>query len=188
MHCDYMFNSPNLKKVEDAVLLSEELVNNYYKMSSEQWLKNRYDVKTAKDLAPNEIVDGPFAQVMKYEGRKKEFPLGSSSFSFYTICLQDRRILLTVEGNKDLLLEPFLIYILTHELVHVIRFLKFDQRYEKPLRPDHTLEEERLVHNLTYKILSPVKVIGLETVFKFYKDWRMEHGACKVGKILNKHS
>ncbi len=176
MLCDYMFTSNDLIKIENAVLLSEELVNNFYKLSPGQWLKNRYDVKTSKNLEPHEVVDGPFAQVMKYEGRKKEVPLGSSSFSFYTICLQDKRILLALEENLELSLEPFLIYILTHELVHIVRFLKFEQRYEKPSRLDHTLEEERMVHNITYKILAPVKVPGIKAVIKFYQGWHVEHG------------
>ncbi len=121
-------------------------------------------------------MNGPFAQVMKYEGRKKDTSLGSAFYSFYTICLQDQAILLTIEKNEDLLLEPFLIYVLTHELVHVVRFLKFEQRYEKPSKIEHTLEEEHQVHNLTYEILMPVKIMGLEKVFKFYKDWRIQNG------------
>ncbi|MCP4023179.1 MAG: hypothetical protein GY729_15155 [Desulfobacteraceae bacterium] len=171
-----MFNVQDLIKVDEAVLLSEELINNYFKLSSGQWLKNRYDVKTAKDLEPHEFVEGPFAQVVKYEGRKKEVPLGSSSFSFYTICLQDEAVLSTVENNDSLSLKPFLIYIVTHELVHIVRFLKFAQRYEKSSNLEHTMEEECRVHNLTYQILSSVKVRGLDDVFKFYEGWRREHG------------
>ena len=65
------FNDKELLKVDEAVRVSEEIVNNFYKMSSGLWLKNRYDIKTAKDLSWHECVDGPFAQVVKYEGRKK---------------------------------------------------------------------------------------------------------------------
>ncbi|RLC02219.1 MAG: hypothetical protein DRH34_07755 [Deltaproteobacteria bacterium] len=171
-----LFSKEELLKVDDAVRVAEEIVNNFYKMSSGQWLKNRYDIKTAKDLAVHEYVDGPFAQVVKYEGRKKDVSLGSSSFSLYKVCLQDIAILSIVEKTDRLLLEPFLLYILIHELVHVVRFSKFKQRYENKNEADVTLEEERKVHQLTHSILKPVSVRGLSKVFEFYKDWRKEPG------------
>ncbi len=171
------FNTEELLKVDVAVKVSEELVNNYFKMSSSQWLKNRYDIKTAKDLAFHECVDGPFAQVIKYEGRKKDVSLGSSSFSFYKICLQDNAILKMVAKKDDLLLEPFLLYILTHELVHIVRFSKFKQRYENKNEADVTLDEERKVHFLTNRILKSISVPGLNKVFEFYKDWLVNLGS-----------
>ena len=140
-------------------------------MSSGQWLKNRYDIKTAKDLALHECIDGPFAQVIKYEGRKKDVSLGSSSFSLYKVCLQDNAILAMVLKNDDLFLEPFLLYILTHELIHIVRFSKFKQRYENKNEVDVTLDEERKVHVLTHTILKSVSVPGLSKVCEFYKDW-----------------
>ena len=166
------FNEQELLKVDDAVKVSEEIVNNFYKMSSGHWLKNRYDIKTAKDLVSHECVAGPFAQVVKYEARKKDIPLGSSSFSLYKVCLQDTAILSIVEKTDSLALEPFLLYILTHELVHIVRFSKFKQRYENKDEADVTLDEERKVHQITHTILKPVvSVRGLSKVFEFYKDW-----------------
>lgn len=181
------FNEDELLKVDEAVNVSEELVNNYFKMSSSQWLKNRYDIKTAKDLSRHEIVDGPFAQVIKYEGRKKDVPFGSSCFSLYRVCLQDSAILLTVE-KIGLLLEPFLLYVLAHELVHIVRFSKFKQRYENKNEADVTLDEERKVHVLTHAILKPVSIFGMEQVFEFYKDWVQVPGSCMQEKYLDKPS
>jgi len=165
------FTDKELLIVDQAVKISEELINNYFKMSSGQWLKNRYDIKTAKDLDDHEYIDGPFAQVVKYEGRKKDVFLGSSSFSFYKVCLQDYAILSAVLETDDLLLEPFLLYILTHELIHIVRFLKFKQRYENRNEADVTLDEERRVHFLTHEILKSVPILKLNQVFDFYKDW-----------------
>lgn len=151
--------------------LSEELINNYFKMSSSVWLKNRYDVKTAKDLDSHETVIGPFAQVVKYEGRKKEALLGSSSFSFYKVCLQDETILSAVAKTNSLSLDAFLLYILTHELVHVVRFSKFKHRYENKDESDMTFDEEKKVHWITHDILKNVSFSGLSQVFDFYKNW-----------------
>lgn len=164
------FDSNELFLVSQAVDRAEELVNNYFKLSSSQWLKNRYDIKTVKDLSSHERLDGPLAQVIKYEGNKEEVPFGSSIFSFYKVCLQDRAILFTAETNH-LFLEPLLLYILTHELVHVVRFSKFEHRYENKNESDVTREEERKVHRLTRDILKPIAMTGLPQVFEFYKDW-----------------
>ena len=166
------FNREELLNVDEAVKISEELVNNFFKMSSGRWLRNRYDIKTAKDLDGPEHVHGPFAQVIKYEARKKEVPLGSSSYTLYKVCLQDDAILSAV-GKEGLLLEPFLLYILSHELIHVIRFSKYKQRYENKNEADVTLDEERQVHLLTHEILRPLSIPGLMKVFEFYKNWRI---------------
>lgn len=170
---DRYFNSLELEQVDRAVFLAEELVNNYFKLSSGQWLKNRYDIKTAKDLNDHERVDGPFAQVVKYEGRKNGAPLSSSSYSLYAICIQDPAILSLLERNENFQLDAFLLYILVHELVHVVRFSRFKHRYENASEASVTMEEERKVHDLTYAILSGVKLPGLDQVFEFYEKWRI---------------
>lgn len=170
------FNQEELVRVGAAVSLSEELVNNHFKLSSGHWLKNRYDIKTAKDLMPQEKVAGPFAQVLKYEGRRTDAALGSSSYSLYAVCLQDPAILSVVENQEDICLDPFLVYVLVHELVHVVRFLRFEHRYENASEASVTLAEEQKVHGATYTILSAVSMQGLIQVFDFFKRWRVVHG------------
>jgi len=176
------FDRQALERVDHAVLMAEELVNNFFKLSAGHWLKNRYDIKTAKDLVSHERVCGPFAQVVKYEGRKKDIPLGSSSFSLYKVCLQDSAILSVVKKNKTLLLDPFLLYVLTHELVHVARFLRFEHRYENVGEADLTMAEEKKVHCLTHSILNKVSILGIGAVFCFYEKWRENPGGEKSGK------
>ena len=167
------FSKEELLKVDEAAKIAEELVNNYFKMSSGQWLKNRYDITTAKDLDLHEQVKGPFAQVIKYEARKNTALLGSSLYILYKVCLQDHAILCVIENHK-LQLVPFLLYILTHELVHIVRFSKYEQRYENQNEADVSINEERRVHALTYQILKPFSFEGLGEVFDFYKEWRQE--------------
>ena len=166
-----LFNKEELETVDKSVLRAEELVNNYFKLSPGQWLKNRYDIKTAATLAPHERVEGPFAQVLKYEGRKADAPLGSSSFSLYHVCLQDPAILDLVTRRPQIKLAPFLLYVLIHELVHVVRFSRFEHRYENVSEADVTLEEEKKVHGLTHEIISSVSVFGVSEVLDFYRKW-----------------
>ncbi|MDM8542810.1 hypothetical protein QUF90_17175 [Desulfococcaceae bacterium HSG9] len=167
------FNTHQIKIVNQAVALAEEVVSNFYKMSASQWLNRKYDVKTLTDLSPEEIVDGPFAQIIRYEGRPMDSSLGSSNYDFYKICIQDHSILTTVEKTAELHLFPFLIYIIAHELIHIVRFSKFIQRFDASY--DEKQIEERCVHKITHEIILPIQVEGIDDVIHFYHQWLLPH-------------
>jgi len=164
------FNPEQLSIVTHAVGIAEELVSNYYKMSASQWLRPKYDVKTLADLAPPEIVDGPFAQIIRYQGQPKAASLSSSTYDFYKICLQDHAILTALRQNPGLPLLAFALYIITHELIHIVRFSKFLQGFDASA--DERLAEEQRVHARTHDILIGLKLPGLPDVLIFYQDWR----------------
>jgi hypothetical protein len=164
------FKRSHIQIVKEAVALAEELVSNFYKMSPTEWLRPKYDVKTAADLSSNEIIDGPFAQIIRYEGKLKDTSLGSATYDFYKICLQDHAILAAMENNPYLKLFAFILYIVTHELIHIIRFSKFLQNFDAS--PTERMAEETRVHELTREILRPVRVKGLSNVLQFFNEWR----------------
>jgi hypothetical protein len=149
--------------------MAEELVSNDYKLSVNHWLKHRYDVKTLSDLRGEEIVNVPFAQVIRYKGRKKETTLESASYDFYKICIQDHNILSALERSPQLDLFPFVLYIMSHELIHIVRFTKFLQHFEASF--EEKMAEERRVHQKTHEILSKVRIKGIVPVLN-YKGWR----------------
>ena len=167
------FNDHQLKAVNRAALLAEELVSNHYKMSSSQWLGPRYDVKTLKELEQNEIIDGPFAQIIRYRGRRMDTSLESASYDFYKICLQDHTVLEVISENKDLPLFTFALYIITHELIHIVRFGKFLQGFEASAQ--ERLKEEARVHERTHRILKPLREKGLSEVLGFFENWRIAY-------------
>ncbi len=167
------FGSEQIKIVNNAVAMAEELVSNYYKMSASQWLGPRYDVKTLAELKPEEITDGPFAQIIRYKGRRKNTSLGSATYDFYKICLQDHTIQSTLEAAPGIELFPFSLYIITHELIHIVRFSKFLQNFEASDR--ERMAEEKRVHLRTHELLKPVQVTGLANVLEFYNDWRVPY-------------
>lgn len=164
------FSASQTKIVNNAVAMAEELVNNYYKMSSAQWLHSRYDVKTLADLDQNEIIDGPFAQVIRYKGQRQDMSLGSSAFDFYKICLQDHAILTVLSDYQNIALLPFSLYIITHELIHIVRFSKFLQSFDASA--DEAMDEEKRVHRYTREMLTPVSVDGIKPVLDFYRSWQ----------------
>jgi hypothetical protein len=171
------FTDTEIIKVNAASEMAEELVSNFYKMSANQWLRRRYDIKTLAELEENEIVDGPFAQIIRYEGRPNEVALGSASYDFYKICLQDHTIKTTLEQLKDLSLFPFILYIITHELIHIIRFTKFVQSFEAS--EEERMVEEKRVHKRTHTILQPIRLPGLQAVLDFYQQWRIPYDNMK---------
>lgn len=163
------FDQSELSLVNEAVTIAEELTSNAFKMSFAEWRQRRYDVRTLVDLSPQEIVDGPFAQIIRYTGRRMDTSLGSSKYDFYKICIQDHNILAALKGLPDLRLFPFSLYIVCHELIHVIRFSKFLQAFETSA--EQKLEEEARVHDKTRSILERAAVKGMGPVLAFYKAW-----------------
>jgi hypothetical protein len=164
------FNAQQLSIVTHAAGMAEELVSNHFKMSASQWLRPKYDVKTLAELDPSEIVEGPFAQIMRYKGQPKRASLSSATYDLYKICLQDDAILMALDRHPELGMLPFALYIITHELIHIVRFSKFLQGFDASA--EERLAEEKRVHERTHEILSPVRLTGLATVIEFYKDWR----------------
>jgi hypothetical protein len=164
------FSLEQMHSVNQAVSMAEELVSNYFKMSSNEWLKPKYDVKTLGELTPDEIVQGPYAQIIRYQGQRKDSSLGSGSYDFYKICIQDHAILATLKKQTELTLMAFCLYIVTHELIHIVRFSKFLQNFEATA--DERLAEERRVHAITHQILSEVPLADLRKVLAYYEQWR----------------
>lgn len=164
------FGPGQIKIVNNAVAMAEELVSNHYKMSASQWLGPRYDVKTLRELSPEEIIDGPFAQIVRYKGQRQNTSLGSATYDFYKICLQDHTILATLAASAGIELFPFSLYIITHELIHIVRFSKFLQHFDAS--DAERIAEEKRVHHRTHEILKAVQIPGLPTVLNFYKNWR----------------
>ncbi|MGD9045571.1 MAG: hypothetical protein PVG06_17790 [Desulfobacterales bacterium] len=164
------FSPHQIQVVNKTVSMAEELVSNHYKMSASQWLRPKYDVKTLVDLTPEEIVHGPFAQIVRYEGQRKDTALGSGVFDYYKICLQDHAIHSVLEDSPDMKLFPFCLYIITHELIHIVRFSKFLQNFDAS--PLEKLNEEKQVHENTHQILRQIQVEGISAVLEFYNKWR----------------
>ncbi len=164
------FSRDQLRTVNHSVEMTEDLVSNFYKLSENQWLQRRYEVKTLLDLKHDEIVHGPFAQIIRYEGKQKDASPGSSAHDYYKICLQDHSILPVLKKPPGFDLFPFILYIVTHELVHIIRFSRFLQNFEASEK--EIMAEETRVHGKTHEILAKIRIPGLEEVLNFYKKWR----------------
>ncbi len=164
------FDADQITAVNQAVGVAEELVSNFYKFSGSQMLQLNYDIKTAVQLEPHEIVDAHFAQIMRYRAQKKDSLLEVDATDLYRICLQDHAILAAVNRFRHLRLYPFMLYIVCHELIHVVRFRRFLQHFH--VAPEERQLEEIRVHHATREMLSKANIDDIGPVFEFYCKWQ----------------
>ncbi len=164
------FNDNHLRVLDDAVSVAEEIASDFFKLSPADWKAVPYDVRTLKDLAENEIVTGVFAQVARYRQDPFKSPLGTGRYEFYKICLHDHEILRAISHEKDVSLFPLLLYIMTHELVHIVRFNRFLHRFHAS--ENEKSDEETRVHRTTSEMLRDVRVVGIEPVLRNYEMYR----------------
>ena len=165
------FSQYEFDTVSEALDVSEDATGNFYKFSADQWKKHRYDVKTLPSLCRNEISQHAFAMLSKGCGLVDGFELKTRVHDFYFICLQDHQILRALSRDKQLGLLPLLVYIFTHELVHIVRFCNFLQRFDLP--PKEIEQEEGVVHATTFKILEDSSMPDLGYVLESYQGHRI---------------
>jgi len=151
--------------LEEAAIITEEIVGNYFRFSNKEWKKMPYDIKTSAELKKEEQTPKEaFAQVLFYSISWEKKRRGTDCYQFYRICLNDHLILKEKERQLILLL-PFLVYILTHELVHIVRFSKF---YHLPHITKNKIEEEMVVYKITFDILSSLRLAGIKKIIRLF--------------------
>ena len=73
------------------------------------------------------------------------------------------------ERDARLRLLPLSVYVLTHELVHVVRFCTFLQRFDT--EPEERRREEAEVHDITRKALAGMNLADLDYVVRVYQNY-----------------
>ncbi|MEA3385994.1 MAG: hypothetical protein U9Q89_06035 [Thermodesulfobacteriota bacterium] len=154
------FHPDHVKVLDEAISISEDVISDYFSISSGHWIRNPYEVRTLRDVRPWEYPGEAFAHLVRYGKSITQKQSGRDSRKFYRICLHDHNILHQTSGGKSERLFPFLIYVITHEFVHIMRFSRY---FCHPELNDRN-EEEQKVHLATQDILTPVKVRGLDAV------------------------
>ncbi len=165
------FSGTELQTLGEALDVAEDRIDSFYKLSPRQWRRCRFDVKTLTGLNEEEIAWHAFALLNKRVATQKEFCWGTGRRDTYVICVQDHRILGALDRDRNLRLLAVLVYVFTHELIHVVRFSTFDQRFEVsgPLRE----KEETFVHAKTFEILQDVAIPHLDYVLEAYRNHRV---------------
>ncbi len=164
------FDKGEIETLGYAISISEEIISDHYKLSTSQWKRYRYDIQSLRDLEEFEIIDEAFAQIHRYARSPHHKLRGSEAADYFKICLQDHVIRHAVQRDRSIDLLPLATYIATHELIHVVRFAKFIQRFDTSFSEREA--EEARVHALTHHMLCNRKIQGLQAVLAAFKDCR----------------
>jgi hypothetical protein len=124
-----------------------------------------YELRTLRSLASDEVTDCALAQTLCYRFSKQVGNVVLQQGDLYRICLQDHKILELAKRRQSdkSLLTALLTYVVTHELVHVVRFGQHLQRVDLPF--DMRQEEEHKVERTTRAILAGTKDEGFGWLF-----------------------
>ena len=165
------FSGSDLQTLGDALDVAEDRIDSVYKLSLRQWRRCRFDVKTLNRLNEKEITAHVFALLNKHAVTQDSARWVTGAHDTYIICVQDHQILRALDRDKNLSLLAILVYVFTHELIHVVRFSTFDQRFEVsgPVRE----REETFVHAKTFEILNDVAIPQLDYVLEAYRNHRV---------------
>jgi hypothetical protein len=165
-----VFNDQQRFWVGEVLETAEPMVGDYFGINMGDLERFPYDLQTLANLQRQEKTRRALAQVCKYEYRKESQRLELRRREFYRICLQDDKILNTAQTELPSMLKPLLLYVVTHELIHVIRFILEPRRFY--LDPKEKGIEERYVHRMTYEILKSFKDPYIGPLLERYRPWR----------------
>lgn len=168
------FNEKEIDLTNQMLDRAVSLTRDYYDIDQQDWQNMKFELKSLKDLNKNEITDKAFAQLAQYRGVSSKASQGYR-FNFYRICLQDDKILNAVSEREDkTVLKPLLLYVVTHELIHIVRFNKLQKSFNSSWIEKEI--EEKNTHQDTYHVLKDTDVFGINHVLDYYKDHRMVSG------------
>jgi hypothetical protein len=155
--------------VGEALEIAETLAEEFFQVDLGDSARFPYDLETLANLRGLEKTRRALAQVCKYEFHKREARVRRGGTEFYRICLQDDQILNKVRTESLSLLKPLILYVVTHELIHVIRFSLDPKRFYLPSKEKRV--EEKDVHRSTYEVLRSFKDPQVELLLERYRPW-----------------
>ncbi|MFH2006439.1 MAG: hypothetical protein ABI333_07635 [bacterium] len=165
------FSSAELRQLNSVSEFAEELTGDYFQLSGFGPRRYLYDVATAPELAPEEVAAGAFAQLCRYVASTPTPGERQRPARYYRICLQDDNILGAVRRGNGFDLQALFFYIMTHELIHIVRFERFQHPFlTDPIGRD---AEEQRVHTITHDILSTLDDDRMSALLAYYRTHRI---------------
>ena len=172
------FNPSEISLVREAFCHAEELAEGYFHLGEGGLKVYKYEVETLARLRNDEVESKAFAHLCRYLYQKEDNADHTDNFYFFKICLQDDRILDAVKRSEPFVkLEPLMLYIAAHELVHVIRFNGREIKFDAPL--EEKIVEEEKVHSITGNMLQPVADTDINIVLDCFSS------RYNIGDIFN---
>ena len=157
------FTAGQLRAVRAVERRAADLVTRFYRLAPREWDTMPYEVRTLRHLAPGEVVDSALAHVLCYGVRRTIDDRVVAERDLFRICLQDHRILRHI-AEDAVELPALVLFVLTHELVHVVRFGQRMQAIDLP--GDLRVREEASVDKTARLILRSSGVPGVGAVLE----------------------
>lgn len=141
--------------------IAEELCGDHFHLPAFDLGSAPYDVVTARDLFSRGVEPPPeisqLAEVRRCDLTREERTARDRRRTHYRICLWDPNILRVCDHGPPH--GAVLLYVLCHELVHIVRFAKQLARFDTT--PDDRSDEECKVHDITSIIVKKAREPGL---------------------------
>ncbi|MBM3789430.1 MAG: hypothetical protein FJW35_03660 [Acidobacteria bacterium] len=156
------FSTAERRLVGPAMEEAEERTSRYYCFPPHRWQNLRYDLLTREDRDWMPIPEQALARIQRL---RMEAQPRRPSLEFFRIQLNDPAIL-DVAGREALRadLYPLLVFILTHEMVHLVRLSSILCSEEN--RPVCREEEESRVDRIARQILAQIPHHRLQPIIE----------------------
>lgn len=156
------FSAPERREVDRALQVAEATTADFYRIPGREWGRFLHDLHTLED-GPGPGL-GVFADVVRLE-RAGPAP---GPREIYRIRVRDDAILSALATRRDgIQFFPLMLYVLTHELVHVVRFASGLAGFDADEAERRS--EERNVHRITRQVLKPLGDAPLRRVVQAYR-------------------
>jgi hypothetical protein len=163
-----IFDPREREEVVRAFRVAEDLIGDHFALAAIDSHRHPVDLRTLVELRAEEVVpEGALAQVARYDQRDS---IASLARTLYRICLQDHAVLGRLREERGAVaLFPLLVYVLTHELVHVVRFLRHQGPFHASDR--ERAAEEAIVHEITQRVLHRAPLPALRPVLDRFRPF-----------------
>lgn len=159
-----IFSGSERREVDRALSLAESYTGLFYGIPGREWPQYPYEVRT--------LAEGPGPEAPVFADVVRAVPLeaaeGRSSRPRFRVRLRDDVILAKSRDVGEVGLFPMLLYVLTHELVHVVRFGSGLADFDAP--PEERRCEEARVDAVTRRILAPAADPALDRFVSYLDD------------------
>ncbi|MDR2302133.1 MAG: hypothetical protein LBF38_08860 [Deltaproteobacteria bacterium] len=161
------FGQRELYQLDAAVHLAADLVSEEFQLDFGDFRQWPVDVRHYPQLSEEEKRTDVLAQLFRYV-KQNSLPRGGGR-DFWRVCLYDPVILAT-KDRENFTLKPLLLYVITHEFIHISRFVRFMELFTPDLKSRQ--REEDIVHELTEKLLFKQPIENLSPVLEYFKACR----------------
>jgi hypothetical protein len=152
---------------------AEDLTGRFYCIPGREWPRYAYEMSSlAQDPGPEAPVFADLVRMVPADGAAARGPVSE----LYRIRLRDDAILSAVHRGDGVSLYPLMLYVLTHELIHVVRFRTGAASFDA--EPAQRKGEETRVHVITREVLRAPDDPELTRVLELYRLARLAGDVC----------